>query len=81
MSFFHKKNATTMVTTTPERTSARNPKALSAMGTGTLTPHRLYTKVGTARRIVMDVRNFMICARRFEMIDENEAIMELKMLV
>ena len=37
--------------------------------------------VGTAKRIVIDVRNFMICASRLEMMYENESIIDIIIVV
>ena len=73
--------AAATVTAIPKSTTAENPISVPSQGTGTLIPQRLKIKVGTAKRIVTDVRNFMICDRRLEIIEEKESIMDIRMFV
>ena len=46
-----------------------NPYGWFCSGTGTFMPHRLAIKVGMARMMVMEVKNFMTPFRLLEMME------------
>ena len=81
MSFFFNHHVTPRVNTTDISIITTNPYGLFWSGNPTFIPQKLEIIVGTARTIVMDVKNFITPFKLLEIIETNSMVKEEKPLL